>query len=202
MHRALATIWSNLETNIFKFDFLSSVPFRLMIVMTMVCILMLSAARRVLLAAKRDRSERMKVEPIHHVPMRTEYKSPFSAAFSIEGGRLIFFSGCCTVPTYHKHPHDPDDERQWLAGDFREQTERTFVHIKEILDAAGAKMKDVMKLTIFTTQMDGQNILNEISARYFGNDNPPARSLIGVPTLAHPGMLIEIEGVAAAPAKA
>ena len=33
-------------------------------------------------------------------------------------------------------PHDPDDERQWLAGDFREQTERTFVHIKEILDAA------------------------------------------------------------------
>jgi 2-iminobutanoate/2-iminopropanoate deaminase len=202
MHRALATIWSNLETNIFKFDFLSSVPFRLMIVMTMVCILMLSAARRVLLAAKRDRSERMKVEPIHHVPMRTEYKSPFSAAYSIEGGRLIFFSGCCTVPTYHKHPHDPDDERQWLAGDFREQTERTFIHIKEILDAAGAKMKDVMKLTIFTTQMDGQNILNEISARYFGNDNPPARSLVGVPTLAHPGMLIEIEGVAAAPAKA
>jgi 2-iminobutanoate/2-iminopropanoate deaminase len=160
------------------------------------------AASRAPLAGKRDGSERMKVEPIHHVPMRTEYKSPFSAAYSIEGGRLIFFSGCCTVPTYHKHPHDPDDERQWLAGDFREQTERTFVHIKEILDAAGAQMKDVMKLTIFTTQMDGQNILNEISARYFGNDNPPARSLIGVPTLAHPGMLIEIEGVAAAPAKA
>ena len=40
-----------------------------------------------------------------------------------------------------------------------------------------------------------------ISARYFGNDNPPARTLVGVPTLAHPGMLIEIEGVAAAPAK-
>jgi enamine deaminase RidA (YjgF/YER057c/UK114 family) len=63
-------------------------------------------------------------------------------------------------------------------------------------------MKDVMKLTIFTTQMQSQNILNEISARYFGIENPPARSLIGVPTLAHPGMLIEIEGVAAAPAKA
>jgi len=63
-------------------------------------------------------------------------------------------------------------------------------------------MKDVMKLTIFTTQMESQNILNEVSARYFGTENPPARSLIGVPTLAHPGMLIEIEGVAAAPAKA
>jgi hypothetical protein len=38
MQRALATIWSNLETNIFKFDFLSSGPFRLMIVAAMVCI--------------------------------------------------------------------------------------------------------------------------------------------------------------------
>jgi enamine deaminase RidA (YjgF/YER057c/UK114 family) len=94
----------------------------------------------------------MKIEPIHHVPMRPEYRSPFSAAFAIEGGRLIFFSGCCTVPIYHKHPHDPDEERQWLKGDFQEQTERTFLHIKEILDAAGAQMKDVLKLTIFTTQ--------------------------------------------------
>src|SRR5262245_5140674 len=144
----------------------------------------------------------MKVDPIHHLPMRPAYNSPFAAAYAIEGGRVIFFSGCCTVPTYHKHPHDPDEERQWLAGDFREQTERTFIHINEILDAAGARMQDVMKLTIFTTQMENQNILNEISARYFGTENPPARSLIGVLTLAHPGMLIEIEGVAAAPAKA
>jgi enamine deaminase RidA (YjgF/YER057c/UK114 family) len=142
----------------------------------------------------------MKVEPIHHVPMRTEYNSPFSAAYAIEGGRLVFFSGCCTVPTYHKHPHDPDDERTWLAGDFREQTERTFKHIGEILSSAGTDFKNVLKLTIFTTDMASQNILNEISNRHFGTENPPARTLVGIPTLAHPGMLIEIEGVAAAPA--
>ena len=65
----------------------------------------------------------------------------------------------------------------------------------------GHQPGDVLKLTIFTTEMAGQNILNEISGRYFGNDNPPARTLVGVPTLAHPGMLIEIEGDAAAPAK-
>jgi 2-iminobutanoate/2-iminopropanoate deaminase len=60
----------------------------------------------------------------------------------------------------------------------------------------------VLKLTIFTTDMESQNILNEISARVFGPNDPPARTLVGVPTLAHPGMLIEIEGVAVAPAKA
>jgi enamine deaminase RidA (YjgF/YER057c/UK114 family) len=98
----------------------------------------------------------MKVEAIHHVPMRPEFKSPFSAAYAIEGGRLIFFSGCCTIPTYHKHPHDPEEEQQWLAADFRAQTERTFAHIKEIMDAAGARMADILKLTIFTTDMGNQ----------------------------------------------
>lgn len=141
----------------------------------------------------------MKIEPIHHIPMRPEYKSPFSAAYSIEGGRLVFFSGCCTVPIYHMHPHDPEEERQWLKGDFREQTERTFAHIKEILDVSGATFANVLKLNIFVTEMDGQNILNEISARYFDPSRPPARTLVGVPTLAHPGMLIEIDGVVAAP---
>jgi 2-iminobutanoate/2-iminopropanoate deaminase len=143
----------------------------------------------------------MKIEPIHHVPMRPEYKSPFSAAYAIEGGRLVFFSGCCTVPTYHKHPHDPDDEKKWLAGDFREQTERTFAHIQQILDAAGTNFKNVLKLTIFTTDMASQDILNEISGRHFDPESPPARTLVGIPTLAHPGMLIEVEGVAAAPPK-
>jgi len=148
-----------------------------------------------------EETQPMRIEPIHHVAMRPEYNSPFSAAYAIEGGRLIFFSGCCTVPTYHKHPHDPDEERRWLEGDFREQTERTFAHIKEIMDAAGARMEDILKLTIFTTDMASQNVLNEISARYFGRERPPARTLVGVPTLAHPGMLIEIDGVAAAAAR-
>ena len=142
----------------------------------------------------------MKITAVH--PRKPDYPMPFVPAMLVEGAaRYLFLAGCGPVPLYHKHPHDPDEERQWLAGDFREQTERTFLHIKQILDAAGARMADVLKLTIFTTEMAGQNILNEISGRYFGNDNPPARTLVGVPTLAHPGMLIEIEGVAAAPAK-
>lgn len=143
----------------------------------------------------------MTIEVIHHVPLRPEYKSPFSAAFAIEAERLVFFSGCACVPPYHVHPHDPEEERQWLKGDFREQTERTFQHIEEILVAAGMSFANVMKVNIFVTQMDGQNILNEISARHFDPTKPPARTLVGVPTLAHPNMLIEIDGVAAGPAR-
>ncbi|MGE0802903.1 MAG: RidA family protein, partial [Lautropia sp.] len=122
--------------------------------------------------------------------------SPFSAGYTVEG-KLLFFSGCGPIPPYHKHPHDPVAEAQWLAGDFREQCERTFENIKLILDAAGTGWKNMLKLNIYVTDMSQQNVLNQISARVFGPEAPPARTLIAVPELAHPRMMIEIEGVAA-----
>jgi enamine deaminase RidA (YjgF/YER057c/UK114 family) len=139
----------------------------------------------------------MKVKPIHHVPMKPEYNSPFSAAYSVQDAKLIFWSGCCTIPPYHKHPHVPEEEKKWLEGDIREQTERTFIHIKQVLKAAGADFSKVIMLTIYMTDVSGQNIMNEISRRYFGPTDPPARSLVEVKSLSHPGMLIEIDGVAA-----
>lgn len=142
----------------------------------------------------------MKVTAVHHIPMKSEFNSPFSAGYLIEGGRLLFFSGCGPVPIYHKHPHDPAEEAKWYSGGFRSQCEETFANIKRILDAAGADWSGMLKLNIYLTDMKQQNILNEISNRIFGAANPPARTLVAVPELAHPDMMIEIEGVAAAPA--
>ena len=138
----------------------------------------------------------MRIEPIHHVAMRPEYNSPFSAAYAIEGGRLIFFSGCCTVPTYHKHPHDPDEERQWLAGDFRQQTERTLNNIKAILEAAGANLHHVVKTTVFLKDLNDFAAMNEVYGRYF-TAAPPARSTVQVARLPKDA-LVEIEVIAAA----
>ena len=141
----------------------------------------------------------MKLAPVHHLPLLPEYASPFSAGYTVEGGKLLFFSGCGPIPPYHKHPHDPVAEAEWLSGDFRDQCERTFSNIHLILRAAGGTWKDMLKLNIYLTDMKQQNILNEISARTFGPGAPPARTLVGVPELAHPNMMIEIEGVAALP---
>ena len=49
------------------------------------------------------------------------------------------------------------------------------------------------------TDVSGQDVLNEISARHFDPANPPPRTLVEVTALAHPEMLIEIEGVFAIP---
>jgi enamine deaminase RidA (YjgF/YER057c/UK114 family) len=141
----------------------------------------------------------MKIVPLHHIPMRPEYNSPFSAGYIVEGGRLLFFSGCGPIPVYHKHPHDPVLEAEWLAGDMRDQTVRTFENIAGILTAAGGDFSSVLKLNIYLTEMDQQNVFNEVSATFFSRESPPARTLIGVPCLSHPKMRIEVEGVAAVP---
>ena len=141
----------------------------------------------------------MTITPIHHIPLKAEYQSPFSAAFAVENARLLLFSGCGPIPIYHAHPHDPVAEAEWLAGDIREQTEKTFANIGTILKAAGADFSQVVKLNIYLTDMAGQDILNEISARHFDPANPPPRTLVGVNALAHPAMLIEIEGMVAVP---
>ena len=141
----------------------------------------------------------MPITPIHHIPLTPEHKSPFSAAFAVENVRLLLFSGCGPIPIYHTHPHDPAAEAAWLAGDMREQVEKTFANIGTILEAAGAGFSQVVKLNIYLTDMTGQDILNEISARHFDPANPPPRTLVGVTELAHPKMLVEIEGMVAVP---
>ena len=141
----------------------------------------------------------MAIKPIHHIPMKPEYKSPFSGGFLVDDCRLLFMSGCCTIPIYHKHPHDPVEEKEWLKGDMREQTERTFEHMKQILEAAGGGFENVIFLTIYLTDMTEQNVLNEISYSLFSHENPPARTLLRVSELAHEDMLIEVDGVAAIP---
>ena len=83
----------------------------------------------------------MPITPIHHIPLRPEYRSPFSAAFAVENARLLMFSGCGPIPIYHAHPHDPVAEAEWLAGGIREQTEKTFANIGTILEAAGADFR-------------------------------------------------------------
>ncbi len=137
--------------------------------------------------------------PIHPIPMRPEYKSPFSAGYAIEKCRLILLSGCGPVPIYHKHPHDPVEEAKWFDGGIEQQIRATFENIRIGLKAAGAEMKDICRLLIFMNDVTaGQDILNEITYEIFGRENPPARTLIEAKN-AHPKMLIEIEATAAVP---
>lgn len=83
-----------------------------------------------------------------------------------------------------------------MRGNIREQTERTFDHIRELLHAAGGDVQNIVKLTIFLKDVTHQNVVNEVSAEIFRGFNAPPRTVVQA-VLNHENMLIEIDAIAA-----
>lgn len=79
-------------------------------------------------------------------------------------------------------------------GDIKAATACCLENIKAILEAAGATMDQVVKATVFLTDMGDFADVNEVYATYFGS-NPPARSCVQVAALPR-GVKVEIEAVA------
>ncbi len=71
------------------------------------------------------------------------------------------------------------------------------------LQAAGAAWRDVVKINNFLVDIQANMAtFREVRDRYLNKAAPPASTTIGVPALARPGGLFEIEAIAVLPAKA
>lgn len=81
-----------------------------------------------------------------------------------------------------------------VAGDVEEQTRQALTNIRNVLEAAGSAIEQVVKTTVFLKDMGDFLKMNAIYAEIFG-ENPPARSTIAVAGLPKGG-LVEIEVVA------
>lgn len=84
---------------------------------------------------------------------------------------------------------------QIIEGDVQAQTERVLKNLTEVLGAAGASWKDVVKTTVFLHDMNDFPAVNETYARMIG-DARPARSTVQVSGLPR-GVLVEIDAIAA-----
>lgn len=110
---------------------------------------------------------------------------PYSQA--IEANGFLFVSG--------QGASEPET-REVVSDDIREQTEQTFENITAILTEAGGSLDDVVKVTVFLTDMDTYDTVNEVYAEYM--DEPfPARSAVEVSDLpVEQGVEIEVLAVA------
>ncbi len=79
-------------------------------------------------------------------------------------------------------------------GDIQKETRLCLENVKAVLEAAHATIEDLVKVTVFVTDMNDFSKINEIYAEFFG-DHKPARSLVQVAALPK-GADIEIEGIA------
>ena len=80
-----------------------------------------------------------------------------------------------------------------VQGDMRVQIERVFRNLRAVAGAAGGSMADIVRLTVYLTDLSHFSLVNEVMASFF-SEPYPARAAIGVAALPK-GAAIEIDGI-------
>ena len=108
---------------------------------------------------------------------------PYSQA--VQAGQFLFASG--------QIPLDPKTGKM-VSGSVQDQAVCVLENVKGVLEGAGYSLQDVVKTTVFATDMANFAAVNGVYLRYFG-ENPPARSFVAVKALPKDAQ-VEIEFVA------
>jgi enamine deaminase RidA (YjgF/YER057c/UK114 family) len=123
----------------------------------------------------------------------TMQKPPgYSHVVEITGpGRTVYFAGQLGI-----------DKSGRMGADAREQIEIAFQNVKAALDSVGASFSDIVKLNIYIVDI-GTNLAlyREVRDKFVNMSAPPASTAIGVPQLARPGALFEVEAIVVLPPK-
>jgi enamine deaminase RidA (YjgF/YER057c/UK114 family) len=137
----------------------------------------------------------------HPIPNST---FPIALAVQVPPTATTTYVGGQVPPLVNK---DADPASPQAYGDVKTQTVGVLTRIKGILEGLGLGMGDVVKMQVFLVHdarapMDFKAFM-EGYTQFFGGAQPnlPARSVVGVASLANPGFLVEIEVVAVKDAK-
>ena len=109
---------------------------------------------------------------------------PYSQAV-LAGGCFLFVSG--------QIPIDPSTG-ELVEGSFEEKARRALDNVKAIVEAAGGSMDDIVKVTVYVTDIGKFAEFNRIYSEYFKSP-PPARAVVEVRRLPL-GAELEVEAIA------
>ena len=101
-------------------------------------------------------------------------------------GSLIFISGVV--------PNDVDGNIV-CKGDIAGQVRQVLQNLKVTVEAAGAALDDVIKLTSYVVASSMKDYLGPVAEEYLKSFPTPCETLIGVACLANEGQLVEVEGI-------
>jgi reactive intermediate/imine deaminase len=111
----------------------------------------------------------------------------YKMATRMEGGRLLYISGQVAWDT---------NGNIVGKGDVAAQARQVFRNLREVLQAAGGDLQDLMKITTYITKIEDFPAVAQVRSEVFQGELP-ASTLIVVKSLFHPDFLLEVEGIAA-----
>jgi len=112
----------------------------------------------------------------------------YSRAIDVTSRRTVYVAGQIAI-----------DDKGNLVGkdDIKLQAQTVFGHIATILEAAGARMNDVVKITTFVTDLSQMAAVREVRNTFFTGPVRPASTSVEVSALGPgPGFMIEVEAIA------
>jgi 2-iminobutanoate/2-iminopropanoate deaminase len=112
----------------------------------------------------------------------------YRLALGYRVGDMLYISGQAAI--------SPQGELVGV-GDFDRQAEQTFANLERVLKAGGSSLENVVKVTIFLTDMANFGKIVELRGKYF-TPPYPADTIVEVSSLALPELMIEIEAIAVA----
>ena len=118
-----------------------------------------------------------------HSPAAPKPIGPYVQA--IAGGGMLFCSGQVAID---------HTTGKLIDGDVAAETRRALLNLAAVLSAGGASLHDVVKTTVFLTDMKDFAAMNQVYAEVFG-ESPPARSTVAVAALPA-GARVEVEAIA------
>ncbi|MGW2596965.1 RidA family protein [Streptomyces klenkii] len=107
-------------------------------------------------------------------------------SLGIRVGNLVFTSG--------QAPIDAQGATVG-AGDFEAQARQALANLSTVLTNAGSSLADVIKATVFVTDIARQDIFAKLRTEHFPNEPHLAESFVEVSSLADPEWMIEIEAI-------
>ncbi|MES9541283.1 MULTISPECIES: RidA family protein [unclassified Actinomadura] len=113
-------------------------------------------------------------------------------------GDLVFVSGTSSRRPDGTFAGASADAMGVTDLDIREQTRAVIENIRDLLEAAGGGLSDVVNVTTYLVSMNDFGGYNEVYGEYF-DETGPARTTVAVHQLPHPHLLIEISCVAHIP---
>jgi reactive intermediate/imine deaminase len=110
-----------------------------------------------------------------------------SQGVAVPAGRMVFASGQVARGV---------DGQLVGRGDIGAQTRKVLENLRAVLAEGGATMDDVVKVTVFVTNLaEHFSAIHEVRSEFFSSDYP-ASTLVEISRLVDPDMLIEIEAIA------
>ncbi len=129
---------------------------------------------------------------LEHFNPPTLYKSSvFSHA--VKAGKIIFVAGQCSHQPHDAASGEPVEIMH--KGDPHGQARRCYQNVKLALEAAGATMKDVVKIVTYSTHPDYRSILIDIRKEFFQPPYPASTGVV-VTSLFHPAAMFEVDVIA------